>query len=457
MQIRKRYFPVPYATYVVVLFLGLVAKPIAVHARSPVILVTTISNSDDSLDQEKRIEFSNQLRKALLRAKQKCRVVGERRTLQILSKYGVDEQKCSSQCAATIGEVRNIDFVLWGRVESTVSGLVGELALYSTKNGSLISSKKRERYAWDDLTSALLASLPFLIKPLQGLDGHATRGNVSQIAGDETVDSTFDSPKKSGKSSSRWDEARHKPPLFPPEASGFFGARVSGGFSFLLERAASLKSAFTPLYQLSIDFHYQLFPLFQIAVAADLAQMRGEDSRTSELKPDVCREELCETQIRSRLDTFWMVGIRPTIRMNLEIDFFETFFGVGLGFLHTSTSGKWTKTATTADAEVLKTSQTATYRFEQSATIFYSVLEVAGVFRVLSRRMGIGLLLQYTVPVTASKGTSPDVQVIADSANSQEGDPVLFLPDAEDYRNTLVRNLNSFSLLTVALTLSYVF
>ena len=440
-------------------FWTLVLTPFAAHARSPVIMVTTISCSDDSVSLEERTEFANQVRKTLIKAKQKIRVVGERRTAQILAKFDLDEQECTSECAAQIGELRNIDFVLWGRVEQTGSGLVGELAIFSTQNGSLISSKRRERYSFDDLSSTLLASLPFLFQPLELLSFSFSKYRGNGKAEDD-LKSSQGLPRvaKDGQAKrDLWEESRQEPPLFGDDDRGFLGTRVSLGFSFLLQHASYIKNAFTPLYHLSIDVHYQVLPLFQIAIVGDLAQLRGESATSRELFGDVCEVDDCTTKIQSDFDTFWMLGVRPTIRLNLVFDVFETFFGFGMGFMHTSTLGKWSKSARVVDDSGAK-EQRVRYRFEQSQGIFYSAFELAGMFRMFERRMGLGLLLQYTLPVCTAAGATPRVEIISNSSLDAEGEEApLFEPDREDYRGTLVSQLGSFGLLTVGLTVNYVF
>jgi hypothetical protein len=245
-----------------------------------------------------------------------------------------------------------------------------------------------------------------------------------------------------------WDVARKEPALFEGEKEGAFAAAVFGGYSLMFGRGADVERAFDPIVHVGAEVNYQLFPLFKIALVADFEYMTGRNLESTEYvpPPDDPLKPL-PRDIGAMIDDYYGFGIRPTFRFNIHLSLVEAFAGFGLGWHYVSTSGKWrAKFAKDDPANVSATSPSeqpqwggndeAYYSFDLSDSGMYAAMELGALARFWQERIGLGLMVLYTVPM---HDDAPDVKV--------EGG----LGQKYDYSETLVRHLGSMTFVTFCL------
>ncbi|MCP4677388.1 MAG: hypothetical protein GY854_18115 [Deltaproteobacteria bacterium] len=418
--------------------------------------------------------LTRKTRSIVAREAKSCRVIGSRKMRKLNRRHRSAISACTTDCAAEHGRIIGADYVIIGNIEETDSGIEATLELYSVETGSLVSSKKRERPNMDELQNAIVAAVPELVTPLTNIvlqatdDEGPTKGPAENPEAVVSAPASHEDPlAENNNSEELWPEAREKPPLLEDEMAELIGLGIgiNGGYSFLFARGADMDKALTPLYHLGLELNYQLFPLFQIALVGDFEHMRGNAFKSEEYVHGV-GDVVPYTTLYSSLDMYWMLGIRPTFRLDIHIKFFELMLGVGGGAQYTSTSGRWMRTATAmvddndpeaTEQKQIEVTQTAYYKFKHSNWGLYLVFECAAVFRFLEQRLGVGLLALYTLPFIGMNGTKPEVEVIGDTGHMPGSEHAIFWSYPDDFRNTYVRHLNAISLLTIGLTVDVKF
>ncbi|HUU21076.1 MAG TPA: hypothetical protein VM389_00945 [Phycisphaerae bacterium] len=256
-----------------------------------------------------------------------------------------------------------------------------------------------------------------------------------------------------------WAVARREPPLLPEERVGFFDAGLNVGYSWLFGRGTEVDNAYTPVIHLGLEGSYQLFRLLALALVADFDYLTGGAAAGYELMPPVSGDDYYRKEVGAILDNYVALGLRPTLRFNVHFSMFEWAAGAGLGWHWFHTSGRWrTKVAENDPSNVGDSgipppiatqpqwsggADEIVYSFEESDHGLYGVFETTLMARLLDKRVGAGLFLQYTLPIHG--GIVPDVTV--ESGTGQEN----------DYGDTFVRHLGSLSLLTLGLAADYRF
>jgi len=271
-------------------------------------------------------------------------------------------------------------------------------------------------------------------------------------------------PKK--KSLALWEVARSEPPLFPEEPSNFLTTGLQLGYSFMVQRASGVEDAFNPVFHAGAEIGYQLFPMFQIALSGDFDYMTGSMVVSEEIIQNQVYKDDSPRHPRSvgaDLDAYMGIGIRPTARMNINMQNFQLLVGVGLGWHFLHTSGQW-RTKLPLDDRANKGElkgqakwtggDQAIYSFNVNDSGIYYVFDSALMYRIMENRLGVGVFFKYSVLIQGA--IQPDVTVEKSyevSDNNWEG----YTAQENDYGDTFIRHLGSMSLMTVGVTADFRF
>ncbi len=435
---------------------------------APVVAVTELA-SGDGVDSAETHRLTRKVRYRVVKEVRHCRIIGSKKMRALGRKHRGEMRECADDCAVEFGRLANADYVIGGQIDRSEQGFTATIELFSTTSSERLSLKERERPNLTELEEALVAAVPGLVEPLKRVvlqatdDEGPTEGPaedpeavIAAVSSDEQIPGDNETTATNG----MWAEASQEPPLLNPVGDFIgLGVGLNAGYSFIITKASDLDRAYTPLYHLGLELSYQLFPFFQIALVGDFEHLRGEHFDSKEFVKTKCGA-LPNSTITSALGMYWKLGLRPTARLNLEIEHFEIALGVGVGIQYSSTTGAWTRIATDyiddpATIEIndyIEAVQTAFYRFEQYFWGIYSVFELAALYRFSENRFGVGAVAMYSLPMIGVNGSRPKVEVVADTGHEPGAEYTLFWSYPDDYRNTFVRQLNSLRLLSVGLT-----
>lgn len=279
---------------------------------------------------------------------------------------------------------------------------------------------------------------------------------------------------------SLWDVARQEPRLLPEAETGYLSAGIHVGYSWLKGRGSAIEQAFKPIVHAAAEVGYQIFPLFQLALVADFETMKGSSAFDKEVLPTTWYNDQDSTAVGAQpgryprdvgalLDNYFGFGIRPTFRINVEWWNVQLTAGVGFGYHFFSTSGKWrTKLPVDdrANASPVVEEQArfrgddfALYSFEMKDSGLYGVFETALMYRMLEKKLGIGILFKYSIPIHGT--VEPDVTV--DQNYGVNNNPAYNLSwtgysaHENDYADTFIRHLGSMSFATLGLAADWRF
>jgi len=259
-----------------------------------------------------------------------------------------------------------------------------------------------------------------------------------------------------------WAVAKREPALKKDEEAGWFGAGLHVGYSTVFGRGSNVAEAYEPVIHAALEGSYQLAPFLQLALVAEIEYLQGAATSGTELKPDSQDDRVRE--INAILDDYLGVGVRPTVRLDIHASVFEFMTGVGFGWHYFSTSGRWraklneadwanANASTIAQQPRWRGTDEAIYSFSESDHGLYTVIEGAIMGRMLERRLGIGILVEYTIPIHG--GIEPDVTI--DQSYGVASDPTFtgnaqeYMARENDYGDSFIRHLSSMSLLTFGL------
>jgi hypothetical protein len=270
-----------------------------------------------------------------------------------------------------------------------------------------------------------------------------------------------------------WAVARRERPLLEESRPRFFAAGLRVGYPFLVARGSGLKEGYKPLIHAAIEGSFQALRFVQLALVADFQALRGRSSLEEEFLPEarVVYEDGTPRPLRdvaALLDDFYGAGVRPTVRLNAEWRSIMASLGLGFGWHFFHASGRWRVKLDATDRAntdplyspaAWQGSDYAVFSFEENDNGAYAVFEFALMYRLLEDRIGLGLMLDYTILLHAK--TDPEITIeeqygLDDALNNPAGLEG-YHAVANDYEETLVRHLAAMNFLTFGLVADYRF
>ncbi|MDJ0763185.1 MAG: DUF2380 domain-containing protein [Myxococcota bacterium] len=436
----------------------------------PVYAVIQLTSPDSAVSAKGLARLTREMRSSLISKAGHCKVIGNRAMRKNKRRHRSSLAGCEVDCDVRLGRLIGADYVVSGTVQKSDAGLTAKLEMKSTQGGEILSSLVRDRADQDALEAAIGDAAVALVQPSvataqqeEDIESPAVEPNHVDETSAVVAPEAFAPPPEKEPEPTAWDIEATKPSRFEDQSYGNWGSAVHVGYPLILERAKNLTTAFTPLFHIGVEVTYKPFRLFKVALAVDYDQFLGNDFQSSEFAIDDDQVFL-STRIDASVKQARILGVRPTFRLDVEVNQWEIAAGVGIGMQHYSSSGSWVKNAQDAiegdstnplDPEMIDLKQKAFYSYSQSNWGFYAVFDSRIVYRFLNNRFGAGLVVAMSVPVMNVNSTSTSADVTdndyVEGEDILEDDP-LFDPDTGDYRNTVIRHLNSMSLLSFGLT-----
>lgn len=306
------------------------------------------------------------------------------------------------------------------------------------------------------------------------------RDTESESLVEKTITYDKDASLASERSVDIWDVARKEPRLLPDSKSGFITAGIHVGYSWMKGRGSAVEQAYDPIIHAAAEVGYQIFPMFQLALVADFETLKGGSAYDKEVLPTTWYNDQDQTaqgaepsryprDVGALLDNYFGFGLRPTFRVNAEMWNVQVMAGVGLGYHYFKTSGRWrtklpaedraNSSPNIDDQARFNGDDFAIYSFDMSDSGLYSVFEAAIMYRLLDARLGLGVLIKYTVPIHGA--VEPDVKVEQDYGvhNNLAYDPSWtgYSAQENDYSDTFIRHLGAMSFVTLGLAADWRF
>lgn len=320
-----------------------------------------------------------------------------------------------------------------------------------------------------------VAPVPYYGAPrtvIQARDGEAEEVEQQKVAEEQAAPAPGVTTAQNGEPDrllELWAEARRQPPLFESRTKRFFSVGVRGGYPFIVARGAGLKSAYDPIVHVSAEAAYQLLSFVQIAIVGDFQWLHGDSAASKEYATWTQTTPVYEDgssraarDVGIVLDNRTDVGVRPTLRFNGAWRSVQASLGLGLGWHYMRASGAWRTKVGQGDRngtnEIVQDAiwsgdDFAVYSFEERDHGAYAAFELAIMYRLLEERLGVGVMMQYSLLMHGA--AQPDVRVVEDYGLGDELDGYAAEPD--DYEETLVRHLNDLSFLSLGVAADYRF